>query len=79
MKEKDKQIYGGMFDKFARADANKAARAGRNGVMKGGVGEWDDDDKKEEDGDKDGGELKDVKLLSSGDEIKGEEFMKTTS
>ena len=70
--QREKQIYGGMFDKFARADANRAANALRAGVLKDGVGEWDDDEKRADSEAKD--ELSDVKLLSSGDDIKGEEL-----
>lgn len=72
-KQREKQIYSGMFEKFAKADQTKSAASRKNGVMKDGVGEWDDETKEEPEED-----LSEVKLLSSGEEIKAEEFMSTS-
>ncbi|KAF2355299.1 FKBP-type peptidyl-prolyl cis-trans isomerase domain [Trinorchestia longiramus] len=70
---KERQIYGGMFEKFVKADAQKAVQARRAGVLKDGVGEWDDKSPDEAKGD-----LSDVKLISSDSQIKGDEFMKSS-
>ncbi|KAA0193554.1 hypothetical protein HAZT_HAZT000922 [Hyalella azteca] len=73
-KIKEKQIYAGMFDKFVKSDANRAAEARKAGVLKDGVGEWQD---KVETG-KNDEDLSEVKLISSDDQIKGDEFMNST-
>lgn len=72
-RQKEKQLYAGMFDKFVKSDASRAAQARKSGVLKDGVGEWQD---KVEDEEK--GELSEVKLISSDDQIKGEEFMESS-
>ncbi|MCL4122766.1 UNVERIFIED_CONTAM: hypothetical protein GTU68_041537, partial [Idotea baltica] len=43
-KQKEKNLYGGMFDKFAKVDAKKAhALKMKNDVMSGDLGEWETD------------------------------------
>ena len=66
-KNSEKGIYYGMFDKFAQADHSKTQARKKATLLKGGVGEWDEEKEEEERKD----ELSDVKLLSGGSEIDG--------
>lgn len=76
-RQREKQLYSGMFEKFARADASRTVSSKKGGPLKDGVGEWDDK-KKEEEEEKEEEDLSDVQLLSTDDQIKGEEFMSTS-
>uniref|UniRef100_A0A2P2HX48 peptidylprolyl isomerase n=1 Tax=Hirondellea gigas TaxID=1518452 RepID=A0A2P2HX48_9CRUS len=74
-RQREKVVYSGMFDRFARSDASKAAAAHKNGVLRDGVGEWSNDKKEKEEKE---GDLSEVELLSSGEDIKADEFMATS-